>query len=182
MVLTPDHLLSDRSPNIGPLISCWELDKFKNCRYKSFRTSKILTLLYQQFSNLLISQRDMSGPRLEALSNNGWSRGNVKQAYSHPNLLSLDKNQVLDDLGAPLRRMLGQNGWKKYFRSTLIKRFQITTIYTWKYPTEISSGAWFGNCPTIWGLRVVWKVSFRFFLCLLLNRYCITVTFCLCMK
>jgi hypothetical protein len=26
----PDHLL-DRSPNIGPLISCWELDKFKNC-------------------------------------------------------------------------------------------------------------------------------------------------------
>jgi hypothetical protein len=44
------------SPNIGPLISCWELDKFKNCWNKSFRTSKILTLLYQQFSNLLISQ------------------------------------------------------------------------------------------------------------------------------
>jgi hypothetical protein len=35
---------------------------------KSFRTSKILTLLYQQFSNLLISQRDMSGPNLGALS------------------------------------------------------------------------------------------------------------------
>jgi hypothetical protein len=36
-----DHLLLDRSPNIGPLISRSELDKFKNCRNKSFRTSKI---------------------------------------------------------------------------------------------------------------------------------------------
>ncbi len=59
-----DHLLFDRSPNIGPLISCWELDKFKNCWNKSFRTSRIPTLLFQQFSNLLIFQRDMSGPRL----------------------------------------------------------------------------------------------------------------------
>ncbi len=68
-----DHILFDRSRNIGPLISCWELDKLKNCLNKSFRTSKILTLLYQQFSNLLISQRDMNGPRLGALSNNRWS-------------------------------------------------------------------------------------------------------------
>jgi hypothetical protein len=30
-VVPPDHLLLDRSPNIGPLISRWELDKFKNC-------------------------------------------------------------------------------------------------------------------------------------------------------
>jgi hypothetical protein len=57
-------------PNIGPLISRPELDKFKNCWNKSFRTSKILTLLYQQYPNLLISQQDMSGPRLGALSNN----------------------------------------------------------------------------------------------------------------
>ncbi len=64
------HLLLDSAPNIGPLISRWELDKFKNCWFKSFRTSKILTLLYQQFSNLLIYQRDTSGPRLGALSNN----------------------------------------------------------------------------------------------------------------
>jgi hypothetical protein len=75
-VLPPDHLLLDRSPNIGPLISRWELDKFKNFRNNSFRTSKILTLLYQQFSNLLISQRDMSGPRLRALSNNRWFDSN----------------------------------------------------------------------------------------------------------
>ncbi len=67
---TPDHLLLDRSPNIGPLISRWKLDTFKNWCNKSFRTSKILTLLYQQLSNLLISQRwYMSGPRLGALSN-----------------------------------------------------------------------------------------------------------------
>jgi hypothetical protein len=69
----PDHLLLDRSPNIGPLLSPWELEKFENCRNKSFRTSKILKLLYQQFSNLIISQRDMSGPRLGTLSNNRWS-------------------------------------------------------------------------------------------------------------
>jgi hypothetical protein len=67
-----DHLLLDRSPNIGPLISRWELDKFKSCWNKSFRTSEILTLLYQQFLNLLIFQR-MSGPRLVALSNIRWS-------------------------------------------------------------------------------------------------------------
>ncbi len=71
----PDHLLLDRSSNIGPVISCWELDKLKNCWNKSFRTSKILTLFYQKFSNLLISQRDMSGPRLGTLSNNRWSGG-----------------------------------------------------------------------------------------------------------
>jgi hypothetical protein len=70
---TPDHLLLDSAPIIGPLISRWELDKFKNCWNKSFGTSKILTLLYQQFLNLLFSQRDTSGPRLGALSNNRWS-------------------------------------------------------------------------------------------------------------
>jgi hypothetical protein len=75
---TTDHLLLDRSPNIGPLISHWELDKFENCWNKSIRTCKILTLLYQQFLNLIISQRDMSGPRLGALSNNRWSGGKIE--------------------------------------------------------------------------------------------------------
>ncbi len=75
---TPDHLLLDSDPNLGPLISSWELiGKFKNCWNKSFWKSKILTVLYQQFSNLLISQRDMSGPRLGALSNNRWSVGSI---------------------------------------------------------------------------------------------------------
>ncbi len=67
-----DHLLLDSAPNIGPLISRWEPDKVKNCWNKSFRISKSMTLLYQQFTNFLISQRDMSGPRLGALSNNRW--------------------------------------------------------------------------------------------------------------
>ncbi len=58
--LPHDHLLLDSAPNLGPLISRSDLNKFKNCWNKSFRTSKILTLLYQQFSNLLISRRDMS--------------------------------------------------------------------------------------------------------------------------
>jgi hypothetical protein len=75
--LNPDHVLLDRSPNIGLLISRWELDKFKNCWNKSFRTSKIRTLLYQQFSNLLISQQDTSGPRLGALFNNRWLGGSM---------------------------------------------------------------------------------------------------------
>jgi hypothetical protein len=70
-----DHLLLDSVPNIGPLISRWELDEFKICWNKSSRPSKILTLLYQQFSNLFISQRDMSGPRLGTLSNNRWLGG-----------------------------------------------------------------------------------------------------------
>ncbi len=70
--ITPNHLSLDRSPKIGPLISRWEFDKLKNCWNKSFRTSKILTHLYQQLSNLLIFQQDISGPRLGALSNNRW--------------------------------------------------------------------------------------------------------------
>jgi hypothetical protein len=69
--IPPDqHLLLDSAPNFGPLLSRWELDKFKNCLNKSFRTSKIQTLLYQQFLNLFISQRDMSGPKLVTLFNN----------------------------------------------------------------------------------------------------------------
>jgi hypothetical protein len=71
-VQPPNHLLLDSAPSIGPLIFRWELDKFKSCWNKCSRTSRILTLLYQQFSNLLISQRDMSGPRLGALSTNRW--------------------------------------------------------------------------------------------------------------
>ncbi len=28
---TPDHLFLDSAPNLGPLISCWEINKFENC-------------------------------------------------------------------------------------------------------------------------------------------------------
>ncbi len=51
----PDHLLLDSAPNLGPLVSCWELDKFKmKCWNKTVRAFKFLTLMYQQFSNLFI--------------------------------------------------------------------------------------------------------------------------------
>ncbi len=56
--------------NHSYLIGNLTVNKFKNCWTKSFRTSKNLTLLYVQFLNVLISQRDMSGARLGALPNN----------------------------------------------------------------------------------------------------------------
>ncbi len=98
---TPDHLLLDESPNIGPLISRWELDKFKNCWNKSFITSKILTLLYQQLSNLLISQRDVSGPKLGALSGkrSTFYRGTLYKGFT----VFHDSSSILNHCNANLR-------------------------------------------------------------------------------
>ncbi len=73
--IPPDHLLLDSAPNLGPLISCCEVNKFKNCWYTSVRILEVLKLLFQQFLNLSSSQRDMSGPKLVDLSNNRWSWG-----------------------------------------------------------------------------------------------------------
>jgi hypothetical protein len=42
---TPDHLLWDSAPNLGPLISRWEINKFENCLYKSVRILEVLKLL-----------------------------------------------------------------------------------------------------------------------------------------
>ncbi len=61
-------------PNLGPLISRWEIDKFENCWYKSVRILEVLKLLFPQFLNLSSSQRDMSGPKLGDVSNNRSSR------------------------------------------------------------------------------------------------------------
>ncbi len=78
-----------RSPIIGQISLFWNTHislgtwKVQNCWNKSCRTSKILTLLYQQFSNALICQRDISGPRLGALSNNWWSGGNSRVSFRH---------------------------------------------------------------------------------------------------
>jgi hypothetical protein len=71
----PDHLLLDSAPNLGPLISRWEINQFENCWYKSVTILEVLKLLFQQFLNLSSSQRDMSGAILGALSNNRWSWG-----------------------------------------------------------------------------------------------------------
>jgi hypothetical protein len=69
---TPDHLLLDSAPNLGPHISHWEINKFETCWYKSVRILEVLKLLFQQFLNLSSSQRDMNGPILGYLSNNRW--------------------------------------------------------------------------------------------------------------
>jgi hypothetical protein len=74
----PDHLSLDSAPNLGPLISHWEINKFENCWYKSVMILEVLKLLFQHFLNLSSSQRDMRGPILGALSNNRWSGGKKK--------------------------------------------------------------------------------------------------------
>jgi hypothetical protein len=68
--------LLDSAPNLGPLISRWEItNKFENCWYKSVGILKALTTLFQQFLNLSSSQREMSDPILRDLSNNRRSGG-----------------------------------------------------------------------------------------------------------
>ncbi len=62
--LPPNHLFLDSAPNLGPLISSWEINKLENCWYKSVRILEVLKLLFQQFLNMLSSQRDMNGPIL----------------------------------------------------------------------------------------------------------------------
>jgi hypothetical protein len=71
----PDHLLLDSAPNLGPLISRWEIKNFENCWNKSVRILEVLKLLFQQVLNLSSSQQDMSGPILGNLSKNRWSVG-----------------------------------------------------------------------------------------------------------
>ncbi len=44
--LPPDHVLLDSAPNLGPLISRWETNKFENCWYKSVRILVVLKLLF----------------------------------------------------------------------------------------------------------------------------------------
>jgi hypothetical protein len=73
VLVPPDHLLLDSAPNLGPLISSWEVNKFENCWYRSVRILEVLKRLFQQFLNLSSSQRYMSGPILRDLYNNRWS-------------------------------------------------------------------------------------------------------------
>ncbi len=75
ITISPDHLLLDSAPNLGPLIFRWKINKFENCWYESVRILEVLKLLFQQFLKLSSSQRDMSGPILGALSKNRWSWG-----------------------------------------------------------------------------------------------------------
>jgi hypothetical protein len=76
ILYSPDHLLLYSAPNLGPLISRWDINKFENCWYKSVRILEVLKLLFQQFLHLSRSQRFMRGPILGELSNNRWLGGN----------------------------------------------------------------------------------------------------------
>ncbi len=72
LCVPPDHLLLYWSPNIGPLVSHWVLDKFKIVQTKALEPLKSWHFCISNFWNFFISQEDMSGPRLGALSNNRW--------------------------------------------------------------------------------------------------------------
>jgi hypothetical protein len=66
-ISTPDHLLLESAPNLGPLIPCWEINKFENCWYNNVR---------------ILGVWDMSGPILGDLSNNRWSWSDTREHFS----------------------------------------------------------------------------------------------------
>jgi hypothetical protein len=43
----PDHLLLDRAPNLGPLVSRYNTNKFENCWYESVRILEVLKPLFR---------------------------------------------------------------------------------------------------------------------------------------
>ncbi len=71
------YLLLDSAPNLGPLISRWEINRFENCWYKCQDFKGSIKLLFQQFLNLSSLHQGISGPILGALSNNRWSGGTI---------------------------------------------------------------------------------------------------------
>ncbi len=72
-------LILDHSFLVGKLTS----SKIADTKVKIL---EVLKLLFQQFLNLSISQRDMSGPILEDLSNNRWSGGGLLRFRSCPKI------------------------------------------------------------------------------------------------
>jgi hypothetical protein len=96
------------APNLGPLISRCDINKFENCWYKSVRIFEVLKLLFQQFLNLSSSQRDISGPILGDLSNNRWSWG-IVLIFCH-NILS----NVYSLSYLSFKRLFRENNWEAY--------------------------------------------------------------------
>jgi hypothetical protein len=90
--IPPIHLSLDSAPDLGTLISRWEINKFENCWYKSVRILEVLKLLFQQILNLSSSHRNMSGPVLRALSNNRWLRGSLWARVCSRTFLKLTGN------------------------------------------------------------------------------------------
>jgi hypothetical protein len=107
-VIPSDHLLLDSAPNLGPLISRWEINKLENCWYKSVRILQVLKLLFQQPLNLSSSQRDMSGRIIGALSNNRWS-GVPMQEIKKIFLKEEKKNRVVTNRCKARGKQWGQS-------------------------------------------------------------------------
>ncbi len=104
-----------------------KLTKFKNCWYKSVRILEVLKLLFQQFLNLTSSQRDMSGPRLNALSNNRWSERFCKSTRkdkakrTKPQRLSRFQFHQRESPNVPRNSQTSQN-WMDISRHLYLKR------------------------------------------------------------
>jgi hypothetical protein len=152
-LVPPDHLLLDSSPNLRPLISCWEINKFENWWYKSVRNLEVLKLLFPQFLKFSSFQRDMSGPKLEDMSKNRWSfpfmvrAMNIWQNYAQT-MLSINRFVAPID-GCHLKSRLTiryEEGWlplsAKFvteLASFIISAAQFTFGWSWKQ----------GNCLAV---------------------------------
>ncbi len=98
-LVPPNHLLLDCDPNLGPLISRWEIYKFESGWYKSARILEALKFFFffQEFLNLPSSKQDMSGPKLGDRSSNRWSGGTYRSQRllcEKASVLSNSKNIV----------------------------------------------------------------------------------------
>ncbi len=146
-IVPPDHLFLDSAPNLGPLISHWEINKFENCWYKSVRILEVLKLLIQQFLNLSSSQRDISGPILGALSDIRWSGGiheiissfSSLYLYSHVCIqMTLDKVKIktffvgtLCPGSLPLSVQLTAQTWSFWSQSSVLTSSRPLTSRSW---------------------------------------------------
>jgi hypothetical protein len=155
----PINLLLDCAPNLGPLVSRWEIKKIENCGCKSVRILEVLKLLFQQFLNSSSSQRDMSGPILGDLSNNRWSGGSWKIQRKNSiydwmcgcECENLTSRQVKSTRRPPavtsrridccrgrwsllLRRCWGRVYWvsRRFLSNKLTKRVAYCTIKSWR--------------------------------------------------
>ncbi len=71
---TPHHLLLDSAPNLGPLRSRWEINKFENCWHRSVRILEILKLFSSIFEFVKFPTR-YEWSNVWRPSNNRWSGG-----------------------------------------------------------------------------------------------------------
>ncbi len=154
--LTPDHLLLDSVPNLGPLISRWEINKFENCWYKSVRILEVLKLLFQQFLNLWSFQRDI----FFLSKHEGCNSRHITSSLLGQNELT---SSHIKHMSGPILGALSNNRWSwgilhvlSYFCHTSLRRipqiryyllFSDSTVYCFIHslvslPRTTSTGLW----------------------------------------